>query len=150
MTPLRLTFVLAALLCLPTVSLAKKGGNGRGHGASHGSSHHGHPPGQAKKGHGQGNWFHSHGHERLDIPEGHYPAPGQCRVWFPGKPPGHQPPAGSCRGVSVPPGAWLIRHPADRPDHVHVTVYDPQRPSTVTVVGEFSIGTGAFLRVVLQ
>ena len=27
----------------------------------------------------------------LGIPPGHYPPPGQCRVWLPGTPPGHQP-----------------------------------------------------------
>lgn len=42
-----------------------------------------------------------------DIPPGHYPPPGECRVWFPDRPPGQQPPPGSCN-VRVPRGAILI------------------------------------------
>lgn len=44
----------------------------------------------------------------VDIPPGHYPPPGACRVWFPDRPPGQQPPPGSC-GVRVPRGAVLVR-----------------------------------------
>lgn len=45
------------------------------------------------------------------IPRGHYPPPGECRVWFPDRPPGHQPPPGPCEELQyrVPPGAYLIR-----------------------------------------
>ena len=44
----------------------------------------------------------------LRIPRGHRPPPGQCRVWFPDRPPGHQPPPSAC-DVDVPKGAVLIR-----------------------------------------
>ena len=46
-----------------------------------------------------------------EIPPGHMPPPGKCRIWFPGKPPGQQPPPGDCWELErqVPPGAWLIR-----------------------------------------
>jgi hypothetical protein len=45
------------------------------------------------------------------IPPGHYPPPGSCRIWFPDRPPGHQPPPGPCEELQyqVPPGAYLIR-----------------------------------------
>jgi hypothetical protein len=33
---------------------------------------------------------------RLEVPHGHLPPAGTCRVWFPGQPPGRQPKAGSC------------------------------------------------------
>ncbi len=33
------------------------------------------------------------------IPEGHRPAPGECRVWIPGVPAGQQPPPGPCDAV---------------------------------------------------
>ena len=42
---------------------------------------------------------------RLDIPYGHYPPPGECRVWYPDRPPGQQPlratavPCAVCRAV---------------------------------------------------
>lgn len=32
----------------------------------------------------------------LQIPKGHLPPPGECRLWFPGHPPGKQPPPTSC------------------------------------------------------
>ena len=32
----------------------------------------------------------------VKIPPGHYPAPGQCRLWYPGRPPGRQPEAVRC------------------------------------------------------
>lgn len=34
---------------------------------------------------------------RLHVPKGHRPPPGQCRLWYPGRPPGQQPPPVSCR-----------------------------------------------------
>lgn len=47
----------------------------------------------------------------LDIPPGHLPRPGECRIWYPGVPPGQQPPPGDCEDLSyrVPPGAVLVR-----------------------------------------
>lgn len=45
-----------------------------------------------------------------NIPPGHMPPPGKCRIWYPDLPPGQQPPPGDCRELErhVPPGAWLI------------------------------------------
>ncbi len=45
-----------------------------------------------------------------NVPPGHMPPPGMCRVWFPNKPPGQQPPPGSCHELQykVPPGAYLV------------------------------------------
>lgn len=101
----------------------------------------------------RGHYFERHGYSHLNIPAGHYPPPGECRVWYPDQPSGHQPPPVKCRDASVPPGAWLIRHPVDRPQYVHVEVYetvvaDPRRPPGVMVIGEFDIGSGSFVRVV--
>jgi hypothetical protein len=49
--------------------------------------------------------------EVLNIPKGHLPPPGKCRIWYPNLPPGQQPPPGDCDNLRyhVPPGAWLIR-----------------------------------------
>lgn len=96
-------------------------------------------------------YFRERGYSQLKIPKGHYPAPGECRIWYPERPPGEQPPPGRC-GVlrhEVPRDAWLIRHPADDPDHVHVIVYDERRRGAIDVVGEFEIATGMFVRVVV-
>ncbi|HXH01700.1 MAG TPA: tetratricopeptide repeat protein [Candidatus Competibacteraceae bacterium] len=53
----------------------------------------------------------AHAQRVIDVPPGHWPPPGLCRVWLPDRPPGHQPPPGDCHGLArqVPPGAWLLR-----------------------------------------
>ncbi|HEU4370792.1 MAG TPA: hypothetical protein VFV05_21430 [Methylomirabilota bacterium] len=46
---------------------------------------------------------------RVHVPPGHYPPPGQCRIWHAGRPPGHQPRAFPChQRVAVPPGAFIL------------------------------------------
>jgi uncharacterized protein len=45
---------------------------------------------------------------QIEIPAGHFPPPGTCRLWHPDRPPGQQPPPTSC-DVQVPRGAILIR-----------------------------------------
>ena len=52
--------------------------------------------------------------------------------------------------AKVPPGAWVIRHPDDDPEHVHVVVYDERRPGSILVIGQFKIATGVFVRVVVN
>ncbi|OPY77218.1 MAG: hypothetical protein A4E65_02816 [Syntrophorhabdus sp. PtaU1.Bin153] len=93
-------------------------------------------------------YFQRHGYTQLSIPPGHYPPPGECRIWYPDRPPGQQPPSAGCS--QVPPGAWVITHPKDRSGYAHVTVYDPQRPGSVYVEGEFDIGSGTFIRAILN
>ena len=52
-------------------------------------------------------------YSRLDIPYGHYPPPGECRLWYPDLPPGQQPAPGDCRSLrSVPRDAWSDSPPA--------------------------------------
>lgn len=99
-----------------------------------------------------GAYFHRYGYERLRIPKGHYPPPGECRVWYPDRPAGQQPPPGICDHLRrrIPPGAWLIQHPEEDLDHVHVIVYDDEHPGRINVVGEFEIDSGSFVRVVLD
>jgi hypothetical protein len=97
-------------------------------------------------------YFERHGYTRLNIPKGHYPPPGECRIWYPDRPAGHQPPPVKCDRArsEVPPGAWVIRHPDDDPEHVHVAVYDERRPGSILVIGQFKIATGVFVRVVVN
>jgi hypothetical protein len=49
--------------------------------------------------------------QHVNIPKGHLPPPGKCRVWYPDRPPGQQPPPGDCAELryKVPPGAVLVR-----------------------------------------
>lgn len=44
------------------------------------------------------------------IPPGHFPPPGECRVWDPDLPPGQQGPPGSCDELErrVPAGHYLV------------------------------------------
>jgi len=46
---------------------------------------------------------------RVHIPPGHYPPPGYCRLWYPGRPPGQQPSPFPChKPVAVPSGAFIL------------------------------------------
>jgi hypothetical protein len=46
---------------------------------------------------------------RVHVPPGHYPPPGHCRIWHPGRPPGHQPrPVPCSQPVVVPAGAFIL------------------------------------------
>lgn len=44
----------------------------------------------------------------IEIPTGHYPPPGLCRIWYPDRPTGRQPPPSSC-DVQVPHGTVQIK-----------------------------------------
>lgn len=46
----------------------------------------------------------------LGVPRGHYPPPGECRLWFPGRSPGQQPPPERCDRLAgrVPYGAFIL------------------------------------------
>lgn len=50
------------------------------------------------------------GRPNIHVPPGHYPPPGECRIWHPNRPPGQQPPPGSCSALEqqVPEGAYLV------------------------------------------
>lgn len=50
------------------------------------------------------------GPRSVRVPPGHFPPPGQCRVWHYGRPPGQQPPPANCAALAgrVPDGAFLL------------------------------------------
>lgn len=84
----------------------------------------------------------------IRIPPGHFPPPGQCRVWHPGTPPGHQPRPGSCSVVEreIGPGDWLLYRPTDEKKVVRVSVYDTGSPRVRVAVRVYDSQTGRFLR----
>ena len=44
------------------------------------------------------------------VPPGHYPKPGECRIWHSGRPPGQQPKATACANLrgKVPAGSFIL------------------------------------------
>jgi hypothetical protein len=48
--------------------------------------------------------------DSCEVPPGHLPPPGECRIWYRGVPPGQQPPPEDCHAVErhVPPDACLV------------------------------------------
>jgi hypothetical protein len=97
---------------------------------------------------GYDGYFPEQGYTTLDIPPGHLPPPGKCRLWYPDRPPGHQPPPENCGHLRAhaPVGAWLVHRPKERPTYVDVSVYDAYQPGIVISIGLFDVNTGAFLR----
>ncbi len=95
---------------------------------------------------GNGAYFRKHGYTQ--IPNGHLPPPGECRIWYPDRPAGHQPPPFKCgKGRrAVEPGGWLMT-PGPQPHEVEVAVYDPRRPGVVVDIAIFDARSGAMVRV---
>jgi len=86
---------------------------------------------------------------QYNIPPGHLPPPGMCRVWVPGEPPGQQEkehPVGRCSTLraSIPAGAWLVYRPTDDRKHVRVWQYGEDR--RVLAQRIYDIATGELIR----
>lgn len=60
------------------------------------------------------------GARHANVPPGHYPPPGECRLWYPNRPPGHQPPPEPCGALRYRDlgGAYILygdeAYPSDR------------------------------------
>lgn len=85
---------------------------------------------------------------KLEIAMPNLPAPGECRLWFPGRAIDAQPAPAACEALAAaaPPGAWLVGRPASRPGEVDVTLFDELRPNTVFSVEVYDAETGNYLR----
>ena len=86
----------------------------------------------------------------LNIPPGHLPNLGECRVWIPLRPPGLQPKPKSrtCDGIIAvaPAGSWIIDRPSAQPKLVYVRLVDPRRAGVVTSIRVFDIDSRRLLR----
>jgi hypothetical protein len=80
------------------------------------------------------------------IPFESLPAPGQCRIWYPGRSPLEQPSSGACTDLlkNVPPGAWLVYRPAETPQFIQIREY-PVQPDGIVVVRNYDARTGTYI-----
>ena len=86
----------------------------------------------------------------LNIPPGHLPPLGMCKIWYPNTPPGRQSKrSGDCRTLQrrVPPGAWLISHPGGRASNtVDVSVYEKSSSGSLSLkIRTYNFETGIFI-----
>jgi hypothetical protein len=83
----------------------------------------------------------------LGIPPAQLPAPGECRLWHPGRPLREQPAAGSCAQVepAAPPESWILYRPREDRRLVHVRVVDPDQVGVVVQVRVYDAERGTYL-----
>lgn len=84
----------------------------------------------------------------LKVPPGHFPKPGECRLWFPDRPPGQQPAPGSCVGLGriAPAGTWILYRPTSDKKVIHARVMDPKKDGVVIAVRVYDSKKGTYLR----
>lgn len=84
----------------------------------------------------------------LNIPPGHYPPAGRCRVWLPGTPPGRQAAPRSCSGIErhAPAGSLVLYRPAKDRRVLHVRQIDERRSGVVVYVRIYDARRGTYLR----
>jgi len=72
----------------------------------------------------------------VHVPPGHYPPPGQCRIWYVGVPPGHQPRPSDCGSLvrRVPRGAFLLYNEKAWDTEYDWRSYDRSHPHSVPEV----------------
>lgn len=77
----------------------------------------------------------------LNIPPGHLPPPGQCKVWYPGKPPGHQPPPTSCESAlrSAGMNSWTLYIPSDDPKILEVKERKGNQAKVEIIINRYTI-----------
>lgn len=77
----------------------------------------------------------------INIPKGHFPPPGHCRIWHPDREPGQQPPPQRCpiQMNNIPLGAYVVSRIDDGDNKVLVTIYHERRPGVVVDTQYLSI-----------
>lgn len=83
----------------------------------------------------------------LRIPRAQLPAPGNCRVWYPGRPLGQQPPPQACAAAetSAPPETWILYRPREDPRLIHVRILDPDQAGAILQIRVYDAERGTYL-----
>ncbi|MDH5804383.1 MAG: hypothetical protein OEZ54_04290, partial [Gemmatimonadota bacterium] len=85
----------------------------------------------------------------LNVPPGHFPREGQCRIWIPGTPPGNQAAPRNCRGIeaSAPAGAMILRRAAGEESRalVRVQFVNAEQAGTVDIIRYYDAATLEFV-----
>lgn len=83
----------------------------------------------------------------LRIAPNELPAPGECRLWRPGRPVREQPRAGTCAQIepTAPPESWILYRPSQDPRLVQVRIVDPDQAGLVTEVRVYDAMRGTYL-----
>jgi hypothetical protein len=83
----------------------------------------------------------------LGIPPAQLPAPGECRLWKPGRPLKEQGRPGSCAAIetAAPAESWILYRPQQDPRLVHVRVIDPDQKGLVIQVRVYDAARGTYL-----
>jgi hypothetical protein len=83
----------------------------------------------------------------LRITPNELPAPGECRLWRPGRPVREQPRAGACTQIepTAPPESWILYRPSQDPRLVQVRIVDPDQAGLVTEVRVYDAARGTYL-----
>ena len=83
----------------------------------------------------------------LQVPAAQLPAPGECRLWHPGRPVREQPRSGVCAQIepTAPPESWILYRPRQDPRLVHVRIVDAEQAGRVTQVRVYDAARGTYL-----
>jgi hypothetical protein len=83
----------------------------------------------------------------LRIPPAQLPTAGNCRIWFPDRPPAKQPPAESCaKAEAAATGeSWILYRPREDPRLVHVRIVDPDHAGAILRVRVYDAEQGTYL-----
>lgn len=83
----------------------------------------------------------------LRVPPAQLPAPGECRLWKPGRPVREQAASGACAQIepAAPPESWVLFRPRQDPRLVHVRIIDPDQAGLVTQVRVYDAARGTYL-----
>jgi hypothetical protein len=83
----------------------------------------------------------------LGIPPAQLPAPGECRLWYPGRSLRDQPTAQPCDKVepTAPPESWVLYRPQQDRRLIHVRVVDPERAGVITQIRVYDAERGTYL-----